>query len=228
MITIFGAGLGPSTGIGFQLVNGQVPTSLGGTQVMVNGQPAPLLYSSFGQVNLILPYSLAVGTKPTIEVVSNGTRLNTLSSSTVQAADITIFQTNGAAAALNQDGTVNSPKNPAQPGTTVVLFGTGGGQTSPPSVEGDVTPPGLRPLVITPKVVVLGNPESGSTPLPYLNVQYAGAAPTLLSGVTQINTTLPDTIPAVYGYPAGTLPLAAVNEPSGSLSNIVTISVASQ
>jgi hypothetical protein len=37
IVTIFGSGLGPSPGVGFQLVNGQAPTSLGGTQVLVNG-----------------------------------------------------------------------------------------------------------------------------------------------------------------------------------------------
>jgi uncharacterized protein (TIGR03437 family) len=63
-VTIFGAGIGPTQGVGFQLVNGQVPTSLGGTQVMVNGEPAPLLYSSYGQVNLILPYDYRPGQRP--------------------------------------------------------------------------------------------------------------------------------------------------------------------
>jgi uncharacterized protein (TIGR03437 family) len=40
-----------------------------------------------------------------------------------------------------------------------------------------------------------------------LNVEYAGAAPGLVVGVTQINVTLPDVVPTVYGYPAGDLPL---------------------
>jgi len=35
---------------------------------------------------------------------------------------------------LNEDGTVNSPRNPAKRGSRVVLFGTGGGATVPPSV----------------------------------------------------------------------------------------------
>ena len=128
IVTIFGSGMGPSQGIGFQLVNGQVPVLLSGTQVFVNGEPAPILYSSYGQLILVLPYSLAVGSKPTIQVVSNGTPLNLLSNASVQSQGISIFQINGSAVALNQDYTVNSPQNPAHPGSTVMLFGTGGGR----------------------------------------------------------------------------------------------------
>lgn len=193
IVTIFGAGMGPSQGVGFQLVNGHLPTSLGGAQVLVNGEAAPLLYTSYGQVNLVLPNDLPVGTTAAIEVVTNGTPLNQLSNLKIVAADITVFQVNGAAAALNQDYTLNSPQNPAQPGSTVMLFGTGGGQTSPPSMAGEITPLGLRPLVTTPQAAIID--ITRMQPPVFLNVEYAGAAPTLLSGVTQINVTLPATIP---------------------------------
>ena len=90
---------------------GKAPMSLSGTQVLVNGEPASILYSSYGQVNLILPYSLTVATKPSIEVFSNGTCRPTRSLALrVQAERVTIFQVNNAAAALNQDGTSNSPQ----------------------------------------------------------------------------------------------------------------------
>jgi uncharacterized protein (TIGR03437 family) len=224
IVTLFGAGMGPSQGVGFQLVNGELPTSLGGTQVTVNGEPAPLLYASYGQVNLVLPYDLAAGTMAEIQVITNGTPLNQLSNLPIVAAQITVFQVNGAAVALNQDYTVNSPQNPAQPGSTVMLFGTGGGQTSPPSVAGEVTPLGLRPLVITPQAALLGVPGS-QPPAPgvFLNVEYAGAAPSLLSGVTQINVTLPATIPLADGYAPGTLPLQVVEPPNMPSYQIVTI-----
>lgn len=221
IVTIFGAGMGPSQGVSFQLVNGQAPTSLGGTQVMVNGEAAPLLYASYGQVNLIVPYDLAPGTTAAIQVVTNGTSLNPISSVQIVPADITLFQVNGAAVALNQDYTVNSPQNPAQPGSTVMLFGTGGGQTSPPSMAGEVTPLGLRPLVTTPQAAILDVTQM-QPPTILLNVEYAGAAPELLSGVTQINVTLPATIPLATGYPAGTLPLQVV-DPGMPSYQVVTI-----
>lgn len=218
IVTIFGSGLGPNPGIGFEFVNGQVPALLGGTQVLVNGEPAPILYSSYWQLNLILPYSLAAGTIPDIQVVSNGTPANLISQPDVNPSGVTLFQVNNSAAALNQDGTVNSPHNPAQPGSTVMLFGTGGGQTNPHSIAGELTPLALVPLIFTPIVQIGGTSTS-------LTVAYAGAAPGLLSGVTQINVTLPSVIPVISGYPAGTLPLQTVGF-DGTVSSIVTISVA--
>ncbi len=182
---------------------------------MVNGGPAPLLYASDGQVNVILPYDLAVGTMPTVQVVTNGAALNELSNLQVVASGMTIFQVDGAAVGLNQDYTVNSPQNPAKAGSPVMLFGTGGGQTSPSSVAGEVTPLGLRPLALTPqaRIIDITEPVPG---LLSLNVEYAGAAPTLLSGVNQINVTLPATIPLAQGYPPGTLPLEVVEPGMGS------------
>jgi len=56
----------------------------------------------------------------------------------------------------------------------------------------------------------------------YLNVEYAGGAPALVSGVTQINVTLPSAIPQATGYPAGALPLEVV-EPGMGTYQVVTI-----
>ncbi len=214
IVTIFGSGIGPSQGAGFQFAKGQLPTLLGGTEVLVNGEPASMLDANSEQLNLIVPYSVPVGSLSTIQVVSNGTPANQLSAYVIEQG-ISIFQYGGAAAALNQDGTLNSAQNPAKPGSTVMLFATGGGQTNPPSMAGGVTPLGLFPLVNTPQVQI----GSGSP----LTIEYAGGAPGLLSGVTQINVQLPDVIPVVPGYAAGTVPLY-VNQ-SDFNSGAVTISV---
>ena len=179
------------------------------------------MYSSYGQINLALPYDLPVGTTASIQVVVNGVPLNPISNSQVVAGNISIFQLNGAAVALNQDSTVNSPQNPAQPGSTIALFGTGGGRTSPSSVAGEVTPLELRPLVTTPQAAIIGILQM-QPPVIYLKVEYAGAAPTLQSGIDQINVMLPDMIPVAYGYPPGTLPLQVFDPQTGS-SQAVTI-----
>jgi len=168
-------------------------------------------------LNVILPYSLVDRTMSTIQVVSNGTPANQVSAFVLEQG-ISIFQVNNSAAALNEDGTVNSPQNPAKPGSTVALFGTGGGQTIPPSVAGEVTPLALRPLVHTPQVQ--------TAYMTMLAVEYAGAAPGLISGVTQINVKLPDVLPMVPGYPAGTVPLSVWPQSEFYASGIVTISVA--
>ena len=56
-----------------------MPTFLGGTQVLVNGEPAPVLDSSYGQLSLIMPYSLPAGSTATLHVVTHRTPLNQLS-----------------------------------------------------------------------------------------------------------------------------------------------------
>lgn len=51
IVTLFGSRMGPLEGVAFQLGNGRVPTTLGGTRVLVNGEPIPLLFVSYWQVN---------------------------------------------------------------------------------------------------------------------------------------------------------------------------------
>ena len=182
IVTLFGSRLGPREGIGFQLADGRVPASLGGTQVLVNREPAPILFSSYWQLNVILPDSLPVGTRVKIEVVSNGSAGNELGTLFVplfiQRAGISLFRVDDSAsrpaAALNEDGTLNSPRNPARKGSRVVLFGTGGGPTIPPGVAGEVTPLVPRLLESGAQVQIASGPMAA--------VEYAGAAPGFSTG----------------------------------------------
>jgi uncharacterized protein (TIGR03437 family) len=79
---------------------------------------------------------------------------------------------------------VNSNSNPAAQGSVVVLYGTGGGLTTPASVDGLLTsqpyPKPMLPVSVT----------IDSLPAPVL---YAGAAPGLVAGVLQINLVVPAT-----------------------------------
>ena len=56
-----------------------LPTSLSGTQVLVNGVPAPLFFVSPGQINFQVPYSLTSNQVNTVQVVSGSTPGNTRS-----------------------------------------------------------------------------------------------------------------------------------------------------
>jgi len=192
LVTVFGTGLGPRTGVAFQLQNGSVPMQLGGTRVLVDGEPVPLLYASHTQVNAILPYTLKVGSRPTIRVVSASGQSNELGRIDVSKAGVSFFRldnsTSRPAAALNEDGTVNSPQNPAKKGSRVVIFGTGGGATLPASVAGQLTPLELRPLENEIKVRTSDSKE--------LTIEYAGGAPGLPAGVLQVNVKLPEVVPA--------------------------------
>ena len=227
IVTLFGSRMGPREGIGYQLADGHVPTTLGGTQVLVDGEPAPILFSSYWQLNVILPYSLQVGTRPKIQVLSAGVAGNELGTSRVYPAGISLFRMDaspgGQAAALNEDGTLNSPKNPAKKRSRVVLFGTGGGPTIPPSTAGEVTPLLPRSLQYGAQVQVrVASPIVSGL---MATVEYAGAAPGLVAGVTQINIKLPDVIPDVEGYPRGTVPLLVTTTGSSFYPGLVTVAV---
>jgi len=197
-ISIFGTGLGPATPAGFVLppTGGTIATTLGGTQVLFDGTPAPVLYASPTQVNALVPFELA-GKASTVLTVSYGGATTPGMTLPVMAAEPGIFTDDlsgkGQGAILNQDGSINSASNPAAPGSTIQIFGTGGGVTIPPSVDGALNPlssTGTLALATTATV----NNESAF-------VYYYGPAPNLISGIIQINVTLPaDT-------PSGNVPL---------------------
>jgi uncharacterized protein (TIGR03437 family) len=91
------------------------------------------------------------------------------------------------AAALNQDGTVNSMSNPAKRGSVVSVFGTGGGTTNPAGVTGGNAPLS-PPEFLSGTVTAAFGPNAA-------DVQFAGAAPSLVSGVFQVNIVIPPNLP---------------------------------
>ena len=72
IVVLYGSRLGPATLTGASIGgDGKVATNAGGTQVLFDGVPAPILYTSSGQVAAIVPY--AVDGKPGTQVqVRNG------------------------------------------------------------------------------------------------------------------------------------------------------------
>ncbi len=179
LISIFGAGLGPSDGISAQ----EATVELGSTQVLFNGRPAPLFYASQSQINLQVPYSLG-GARPCDVQVVNGGVLKARTAAAVSDSAPAIFTVaggTGQAAALNEDGSANSPENPADRGSVVALFATGEGQTNPSAVEGQ--PAGFPTLMpILPVMIKIGSYAA--------EILYAGAAPGF-SGLLQIDARVP-------------------------------------
>jgi hypothetical protein len=53
IITLIGSSIGPAAPVKNQ--GSEIATMLGGTRVLVNGIPAPLLYASSGQINAVVP-----------------------------------------------------------------------------------------------------------------------------------------------------------------------------
>src|SRR6185437_2454556 len=129
IVTIFGTGLGPDTPvIATPAADGSYAAQLGGTIVFFNSTPAPIIYSSATQVSAIVPYAMQAGGEANITVVYNGQALQDLfvpiasSAPGIFTADAT---GSGQAAVVNQDGSINSPANPAKLGTVVSVYATG-------------------------------------------------------------------------------------------------------
>ena len=95
--------------------------------MLFDGIPAPIPYVRSDQINAVVRYGI-VGSTTSIQVEYNGQRSKPISALVV-AATPSAFTANssgvGNAAALNQDGSVNTLVNPARPGSIVTLFVTG-------------------------------------------------------------------------------------------------------
>jgi uncharacterized protein (TIGR03437 family) len=152
---------------------------------------APLLYVQSQQINAVAPFEIAGGASTNLRVEYNGALIGSGVLS-VNGADPGIFRLHGGysdqAAALNQDGTVNGPTNPAATGSVVALFGTGFGLADLPLVTG-----GISPLVASQyqaNVNVSIEEVLGGASVP-ADVLYAGIAPGQLAGVGQIHIRIP-------------------------------------
>jgi uncharacterized protein (TIGR03437 family) len=161
--------------------------------VLVNGVAAPVLYAQNGQVNAIVPFGEVTG-PAVIEVEYGGLRSRFDAALVSSSPNLFTLSGSGAgqAAALNQDGTVNGPGNPARPGSVVSLFLTGTGNMSPAVREGEVAR-SIEPRPVTDWGIFF--PVGQKVP-----VEYAGPAPGLLTSVTQVNVHIPETPPALQSY----------------------------
>ena len=186
LVAIFGSALGPATPAGIQLdASGLVATSLGGTRVLFNGVPGPVVYASANQVNALAPFGLA-STATTIQVEFQGQVSNQFTMAVTSSLP-GIFAADGSGTGqgsiLNQDGTVNSAANPAAPGSVIVLYATGAGQLSPPGRDGLVVAANSLPLPVLPVSATVGGQPA--------QVLYAGGAAGMVEGIIQVNLQIP-------------------------------------
>ena len=167
---------------------GHAPNVLGGTQVLFDGVPASLTYTSSTEVGAVAHFGI---TGPTTQVqVAYEGRLSAPRTLDVVPAAPALFALDGTgggqASILNEDGTLNSWDNPAKPGSMVSLFATGLGQTDPASEDGKITDRLALPGTLLPVIVLLNGKA--------VEVQYEGAAPDMVRGIFQINIKIPEAI----------------------------------
>jgi uncharacterized protein (TIGR03437 family) len=184
LVTIFGANLGPPSGAQGDVDGDLVENMIEDTQVLIGGTASPILFASSSQINTVVPFGIA-GTTTQVQVLYQG-QPTASASVPIQPASPAVFSINGngggQGAILNQNGTVNSQSNPASVGSVVAIYATGGGLTTPPSVDGLLTTAPYPGLMLPVTVTIDGLPAQ---------VVYAGAAPGLVAGVLQINAVVP-------------------------------------
>ena len=199
LLSLYGAGIGPSTAQSASISGGTISHSLGGVQVLFDGVPAALLYAGFNQINAIVPSATSGRRTTAISII---TPAGTIAGPTLPIVP-TLPQVSasiyGYANALNEDGTVNSFSNPAGRGSIVTIWVIGGGAQSntPDSVIN--TAPGGNP---NPVSILTANPQIVFE-FTSLEVLYAGDAPGLPSGVIQVNFRLSSGPPTNYQIQIG-------------------------
>ena len=171
---------------GSDFVNGQLPTSLDGVSVTVNGKPAYIYYISPTQVNILTPPdAMPASVNVQVTVGSAPSQAFTVAA---QSASPSFFVLNGGPYVVAQhsaDYTLIGPPGliagaattAAKPGELVVLYANGFGQTTTPVTAGAQTQSGnLSPL---PAVTIGGLPAT---------VQYAAL---ISPGLFQFNVVVP-------------------------------------
>jgi uncharacterized protein (TIGR03437 family) len=158
---------------------------------MFGSSQAPVLYSSDCQINAVVPFEAYPGFNTLVTVESGGQALGPIKLPVVEAVP-GIFTTSnsgsGQAAILNQDATVNTASNPASRGSIVSVYLTGAGAVNPYINDGTLGP--LTPPFPAPVANITANVGGVNAP-----VVFAGQAPGLIAGATQVNIQIPANAP---------------------------------
>lgn len=211
LISVYGSQMSPVNIATSQI---PLPTALGESCLTVNGTPVPLLFVSSGQVNAQLPFNVAGSATMSIHTpagISNNYNFMINSAAPSIFMSGTAGPETGLATIVRADnGQLVTPTNPVHPGDILVIYLTGLGATSPAVSAGLAAP--MSPLSWATETPTLN--LGGSA----LTVLYAGLVPGQISGLYQINATVP-----TLGVPQGiSIPLV-INQGGGSTTLYVRV-----
>lgn len=195
IVTIFGSAMGPSELVPLRVTGDRkLAVALADTRILFNGLPAPLVYVSDKQSSAIVPYAVAGKSSVDVQVEYQGMRSEAVTVP-VLASRPGIFSLDGSGqgqgAILNEDGSLNSPSNPARRGSVITLYATGGGEAAPGVEDGQILS-NVLPRTSLPVSVFfdLGNNEF-QVPSKPGEVLYAGGASGSVAGLLQVNVRVP-------------------------------------
>jgi uncharacterized protein (TIGR03437 family) len=189
-ISIFGSNLATTTDSWSNFAGGNLPGSLDGVQVTINGIPAYVAFVSPGQINVIVPDDPTVGMVPVVVTNAQGSSSAFMVNKQAIAPGLFTYSQEGGAYAVVQAAMTYEPVAPpgllgttvttvrAVPYENVVLWATGLGPTNPAQPTGQVLS-GPVPLASTLQITIGGQKV---TP------QFVGL---VYSGVYQINLQIP-------------------------------------
>jgi uncharacterized protein (TIGR03437 family) len=191
-----------------------LPTTLGKTQVLINGQAAPLFSVSPTLIVAQIPYQVAPAfgiAYATFQVVNNSVASN-LVTTYVRGTAPGIFSVGESglseASAVHADGSLVSDANPAVWGETVTIYATGLGGVSPGIGSGLPATPPARVADGKPVVLMDGIPSADVS-------SYALA--TGLAGVFQIAATVPS------GTSVGDVTLAVATADGTTMQTTISV-----
>ncbi len=216
LISIFGSSLAAGLSVANSI---PASTTLGDVMsVTINGQAAPLLSVSGGQINVQVPWEASPGSANVVVTRASGAS-PALSIQVNQYAPVAVVMNPGGlqAFANNADGTmVAAPgslggigAHPATAGDTISIYATGLGAVSQPPLDGANSADAPRQLVNMPTVTIGGMPAS---------VNFAGLSAQLV-GVYEIDIVVP------AGAGVGAAIPVQIQTPDGTNANPVVIAL---
>ncbi|MDZ7638993.1 MAG: BACON domain-containing carbohydrate-binding protein [Bryobacterales bacterium] len=188
------------------------PRSIGGVQVKVDGKPAAIHFVSPGQINFQAPSGIAKGWV-SVEITTpfGGAQAYTFSSK--ESPGFFQIDADGQVAALFGDGRAvgRLPENastggkwtPAQPGSTIAIYGTGFGPTDPDVEAGAIYQGAAQLIAKGAAKVLIGGKDA--------KVEFVGLSG---AGLNQLNVTVP-ALPRGDDHPRHH-PLALPPDPSAT------------
>ena len=235
-----GWAIGPSTPASGSVSKGVLGTSLAGVKVLFNGTPAPLLFAGPTQINVVVPSEVVNATTATIEIVTasgplTGPAIPVAPSwpGVVLSGDQPGDGLLPVAAALNEDGTVNSAANPASLGSIISVWVSGGGLSTYPVPDGTVRTQMQMGAPTLPVVAFAAPLYFGILAFPGQMLQgalstevvYAGDAAGMVAGMTQINFLIPSEIHSGIGFGLAGVPYGTPNATVPVISDRVPATV---
>jgi uncharacterized protein (TIGR03437 family) len=213
---LFGKGFGGLPSFASKL---PLPTTIGDTQVVLNGVPAPLFYTSDGQINLQIPWELAGQSQVQGSVTTGGVAGPPIpiSLATFAPAIFSVNQTGSGQGAILLENTgflaaaigAYPGSRPASTGGTVWIFATGLGPVTAQPASGTAASSRPTSIAMTTPTVSIGGVSA--------KVLFSGLAPGFV-GLYQINAVVPSGIPS-----GNALPVTVST--GGVISNTVTMAV---